>query len=396
MDRNNIGFGFSGMKRDLGIGASYAGLASGIFFLGYLFLQIPSGIWAQRWSAKKVVAIAMTLWGVFAVLTGVVQSLQQLLIVRFLTGLCEGAVLPPIIFILKHWFPQHERARANAYWMVSIPFSLMLMAPISGFILTFADWRLMFIIEGLMPIVWVAVWWLCVEDRPGQAKWLSPVERAYIEDSLAIDEKHLIKQTVDWKGAMVNRNIWLLVFCWFFTQIGGNGVTMWMPTVVKSFTSSSNLAVGFLTALAWLAGCIIMPLNSWHSDRTGERKYHVAVPMVLTGVFFFLSVLAGRENPVMAMIFLILCGGFAISFNGVWWTVPTMFVGDEVLAVAIGLINAIGNLGGFFGPWIFGFVRSVTSSFFGSILIAFLSCLVGALLMAMVKYERKAEVQVEA
>jgi len=248
---------------------------------------------------------------------------------------------------------------------------------------------LMFIIEGVLPIVWAGLWWICVEDRPSQAKWLSPIERAYIEDSLAADEKGLVKETTNWKEALGNRNVWLLVGCWFFAQIGSNGVTMWMPTVVKTFTGSSDLGMGFLVALPWLAACIFMPLNSLHSDRTGERKYHVAVPMALTGLFFFLSVLAGSANSVLAVMSLILCGGFSIAMNGVWWTIPTLFLGEEVLAVAIGLINAIGNLGGFFGPWIFGFLRSMTGSFFASVTVAFLMYLISAVLVSLVRYDSK-------
>jgi MFS family permease len=388
MDRNNIGFGFSGMERDLGIGAAYAGLAAGIFFIGYLFLQVPSGILAERWSAKKTVAIAITVWSICATLTAFVESLTQLLIIRFCIGFAEGAVLPPIVLLLKRWFPQHERARANACWMMSIPFSLMVMSPICGWILTVSDWRTMFLIEGLVPLAWVVVFWFGIEDRPDKAKWLSAVERQYIEDAIARERQAIGPQPGRLSDVLKNRNVLLLVFTWFFTQIGFSGYTAWLPTVLKEFTGSSNLAIGFLAALPWLVALVAMPANAAHSDRVGERRYHVAVPMAMVGIFFFLSVLAGSGHPTLAIACLVVCGGSAMSFNGVWWAIPTMFLADEVLAVAIGLINAVGNLGGFFGPFVLGFLRSTTGSFLQSAMFLALSCVFGAFLLLMLRYEK--------
>ncbi|MDR3538388.1 MAG: MFS transporter [Acetobacteraceae bacterium] len=388
VDRNNIGFGFSGMERDLGIGPAYAGLAAGVFFIGYLFLQIPSGIFAERWSAKKVIAIAITVWSIFATLMAFVQTPTQLLIIRFFLGFAEGSVLPPIVLLLKRWFPQHERARANAFWMISIPFALMVMAPICGWLLTISDWRTMFLIEGLVPLLWVVVFWFGIEDSPSKAKWLSAAERDYIENALAQEKKAIGTQPARLRDVLTNRNVLLLVVIWFCTQIGFSGYTAWLPTVLKEFTGRSNLVIGFLAGLPWLVALAAMPLNAAHSDRVGERRLHVAVPMAMVGIFFFLSVLAGSGHPVVAIACLIVCGASSMSFNGVWWAIPTIFLTDELLAVAIGLINAIGNLGGFFGPFVLGFLRSTTGSFLQSSLFLALACVLGSFLMLMLRYAR--------
>jgi MFS family permease len=388
MDRVNVGFGFAGMEKDLGIGATYAGLAGGIFFIGYLFLQIPSGLWAEKWGAKRVVAIALAVWSVCATLTGFVENLTQLLIVRFVIGFAEGAVLPPIVLLLKKWFPLKERGRANTFWMMSIPFSMVVMSPICGYILTVANWRVMFIIEGILPLLYVLVWWLCIEDSPAQAKWLSTAERTYIEESLAKDQQEMQKQSVSVKAALKNRNVIILVLVWFFTQIGFSGFNMWLPTVLKEFTGGSYLVIGFLAALPWMAAIVAMIIISRHSDKTGERKLHVALPLFFSGVFLLLSALIGKENPTFAIACLVLSGGLGISFNGIWWTIPTTFLTDEVLAVTLGLINAIGNLGGFVGPSIFGYLKSYTNSFLAGMIFLVLSSVLAAGLLLMVRYKK--------
>ena len=181
MDRINIGFGIPGMEKTLGIAADVAGLAGGIFFFGYMFLQIPGGQLAVTWSAKKFVFISLIVWGIFAILTGLVQNIAELLIVRFLLGVAEGGVWPATLILLAKWFPMEERGRANSYWMFCLPVASIIMSPISGWILTWTDWRTLFMLEGIPPLVWAAIWWFFIDESPDTAKWLSPEERSYLD-----------------------------------------------------------------------------------------------------------------------------------------------------------------------------------------------------------------------
>ncbi|UOF92546.1 MFS transporter [Fodinisporobacter ferrooxydans] len=388
MDRNNVGFGFAGMEKDLGIGATYAGLAGGIFFFGYLFLQIPGGLLAEKWSAKKFVTIALLVWGIFAIMTGFVQNLTELLVVRFLLGVAEGGVWPATLVMLSKWFPLNERARANSYWMLCIPVASLVMSPISGWILTHSDWRTMFMIEGLPPFLWAAIWWFFIAEDPSKAKWISKEEREYLEKTLAAEKQTMNKQATSFKDALKNRNVLLLVLVYFLIQIGFYGYGLWLPTVVKSISHGNNMTVGIISALPWLAAIFGLIINSKHSDKTGERKGHVAIAVIVGGIFLLISALIGKSNPALSIAALILCMGFMDSYNGVFWAIPAQFLSDEVLGAAMGLINAIGNLGGFFGPFIVGYLISQTHSFMAGMIFLVAALILSGILILRVRYDK--------
>ena len=373
IDRNNIGFAFPGMEADLGIGATYAGLAGGIFAIGYLFLQIPGGLWAERWSAKKLIFFALLAWGAFAMCTGFIHTVTQLLVVRFLVGFAEGCILPAIVLLLKRW----------------IPFAAMVMSPLCGLILPHTTWRAMFIIEGLLPIVFAVIWWFAIEDHPRDARWLSAEEREYLEKAAEEEGKRIDQpRNVPIFKAMLTRNVILLILIWFLTQTGFAGYSIWLPTMMKSLTGGSEMLVGWLTSLPWLIAMIMLVLNSRHSDKTGERRFHVIVPAVVSALFLLAStLLAGHEMLTAAVISLICCGGLIQCYYGIWWTIPTTFLTAEVLAVTLGAINAIGNLGGFFGPWLFGYFKDVTQSSVGGMAFLVTASIVAPLLLLLLRQE---------
>src|SRR2546423_14833944 len=188
MDRVNIGFAIPGIEKSLAVSATIAGLASGIFFVGYVLLQIPGGQLAMKWSAKRFVLFSLIAWGICAILTGLAQNATQLLIVRFLLGVAEGGVWPATLVLLARWFPLEERARANSYWMFCIPVSSIVMAPISGWILSWADWHTLLILEGIPPLLWAVIWWLVIADEPEKASWLAPAERSYLAEQFASEQ----------------------------------------------------------------------------------------------------------------------------------------------------------------------------------------------------------------
>jgi len=362
MDRNNIAFGFFGMQKDLGIGATGMGFAAGIFFFGYLFLQVPGGLLAQRWSAKKFITGSLVLWGLCSVATGFVQDYTQLLIVRFLLGVVEGGVSPATMILLTKWFPLNERARANGYWYLCIPVASIITAPLSGWILTYYDWRMMFILEGLPPLVWAAVWWYLVDDDPSKAKWISKEEKEYLTTTLTLEKQEIKKQVPSIRHALKNRNVILLLVLFCFLQVGFYGYGLWLPTLVKSITGGSMMSVGWISAIPWLLAAIGSIINSTHSDKTGDYKWHIAIPIFAGALFLSLSVLMGKENPVLALGALSICLGFMYCY-AVYWAALSSFIAEDTLAIAMGTINAIGNLGGFFGPFIVGYLVERTGNF---------------------------------
>jgi sugar phosphate permease len=389
MDRINIGFGIPGIEKSLGASATIAGLASGIFFFGYLFLQIPGGHWAITWSAKKFVMISLIVWGIFAILTGLAQNTVQLLIIRFILGVAEGGVWPATLVLLANWFPLQERARANSYWMFCLPVASIIMAPISGWILTWSDWRTLFIVEGIPPLIWAILWWLMVDDSPDKARWISPEERAYLDEKFAEDRRNALPQEQgSWKEGLKHGKVWWLVVVYFLIQVGFYGVTLWLPVMVKNLTKQGFGLVGIISALPFVAAVIGLYLNANHSDRTGERKLHVAIPLIIGGIMLLLSGLLGPGSALLGIIFLILTEGFVLPYVGVFWTLPPLFLGGESLGSGMGLINALGNLGGFVGPFLVGYLIDATGSSLPGIVLLCL-CLVAAGIMVIVfRYQR--------
>ncbi|NMP21400.1 MFS transporter [Sulfobacillus harzensis] len=383
MDRINVGFGFSGMEKSLHISAAIAGLAGGIFFFGYLFLQVPGGWFASRISAKKFVFYALLVWGVFAILTGLVSNEAELLIVRFLLGVAEGGVWPATLILLARWFPIEERARANMYWMFCLPVAAIIMAPISGAIVAHMSWRYLFIFEGIPPFIWAAIWWWTVDDSPETAKFISPEERDYLRAKFAEDTSRYQPSANNWRAAFSNGRIWLLVAVYFLVQVGFYGFSLWLPTVIKDVTKTGFTATGLLTALPYVAAVIFMWINANHSDRTLERRAQTALPLIFGGIMLILSALT-TQIIFLSVIFLILTEGFMLPYVGVFWTLPPLIVAEDALGPTNGLINGIGNLGGFFGPYVVGALITATGTTFAGLVFLTIALLVaGGLLFTL-------------
>jgi sugar phosphate permease len=363
IDRNNIAFGMFGIQKELGIAATASGLAAGIFFFGYVFMQVPGGLLAEKWSAKRFITIALLVWGVTSMATALVQNLTQLLIIRFVLGVVEGGVSPATMILLTKWFPLSERSRANALWYLCIPAASIITGPVSGWILTHYDWRMLFILEGAPAVLWAIVWWFLIDDAPRNAAWISPAERDYLETTIAAEKKEIKADTPSIRQVLHNRNVVLLLVLFCFLQVGFYGYGLWLPTLVKSLSQGSMMQVGWISAIPWVCAMIGSLLLSARADKTRDYKTYIAGPILLAALFLTLSVLAGPARPVLAITMLSICLGFMYCY-AVYWTALTAFVADEVLAVAMGTINALGNLGGFFGPFIVGFLIDRTGTMY--------------------------------
>jgi MFS family permease len=389
MDRINVGFAFSGMEKDLGFGAAVAGLAGGIFFVGYMILQIPGGHLAAVWSAKKFVFAALIGWGIFAVLNGLVQNTPELLADRFLLGVAEGGVWPATLILLAKWFPLEERARANSYWMFCLPIAAIIVSPLSGWILTWSSWRTLFIIEGIPAFVWAAIWWFNIEESPDTAKWITPPEREYLHQKFAQDRGVVqVESGGSWAAGLSSPKVWLLVLVYFLIQVGFYGFSLWLPTIVKLLTSGNEALVGGLTAIPYVAAVFGLYINAVHSDRTGERKWHVAIPLIGGGIALLISGLIGKSSPVAGFIFLILTEGFLLPYVGVFWTLPPMILDAVALGPAMGLINALGNLGGFVGPYAVGALIARTGADTDGIWVLVVALILAGLIILTFRYKQ--------
>lgn len=361
MDRINIAFAMpGGMATELGITASMMGLAGGIFFIGYLFLQVPGGKLAVHGSGKKFIGWSLLAWAVISILSGLVTNHYQLLFLRFALGVAEGGMLPVVLTMISNWFPDKERGRANAIVIMFVPLAGIITAPLSGWIISALDWRMLFIIEGLLSAVVMVLWMLTVSDRPQEAKWISKEERDYLittlrEEQRAIQGKQV--GSVSLKAVLGDRTMWHLIALNFFYQAGIYGYTLWLPTILKELTHSGMGMVGMLATLPYIGAMFGMLLFSNLSDRSGKRKVFIVVPLACFALCLFLSVTL-REHMWWSFAALVGCGVFLQSAAGVFWTIPAKLFSAEAAGGARGVINALGNLGGFCGPYFVGVLIS--------------------------------------
>lgn len=386
MDRINIAFAMpGGMADELGVSASMVGLAGGIFFVGYLFLQVPGGKLAVHGSGKRFIGWSLLAWAVISILTGFVTNHYQLLFLRFALGVAEGGMLPVVLTMISNWFPDKERGRANAIVIMFVPLAGIITAPLSGWIIAALDWRMLFIIEGLLSAVVMVLWMLTISDRPQEAKWISERERDYLITTLAEEQKAIAAKAVknaSLSEVMADKTLWHLIALNFFYQAGIYGYTLWLPSIVKELTQSGMGKVGMLATLPYIAAMFGMLMFSNLSDRSGKRRAFIAVPLTGLALCLTLSVIL-REQIWLSFAALVGCGFFLQAAAGIFWTIPAKIFSAEAAGGARGLINALGNLGGFCGPYIVGVLISQYSQSIGVYSLALSVALAAVLAMTL-------------
>src|SRR2546429_247097 len=393
LDRMNVGAAALQMPHDLGFSDHVIGLGAGIFFLGYFLLEIPGALIVERWSARRWIARIMISWGLMTVLMAFIHTARQFYLVRFLVGAAEAGFLPGVIVYLTHWFRYQDRAKSVAVFYAANPLSYVIGSPLAGLLLGLSwlglrGWRWLFILEGIPAIVLgvITIWYLT--DWPHQAGWLPADERAWITTELQREKeskKRLGSHSI-WQ-ALRHRDVILLTFCYFCAMSGSYGIAFWLPTILKRLSGLSDLKVTLLAALPYVAAFITQQLNGWHSDRTCERRWHAALPIFLCGVTLVFAVVY-RANPTVSILLFIVAGGAFYGFQPCFWAVPTLFLSESAAAASIGLINAVGNLGGFVGPLVMGYLAGRTHSFSAGLLYLVASLFVSGLLMLAVGAKR--------
>lgn len=393
LDRMNIGAAALEMPHDLGFNDRVVGLGAGIFFIGYFLLQIPGALIAERWSVRRWIAGIMVCWGILTMMMAFIHNARQFYAVRFLVGAAEAGFFPAVVVYLTHWFRASDRAKALAGFYAAMPLSYVFGSPIAGVLLGLSwlglsGWRWLFILEGIPAIFLGLMAFVYLTDWPRQAGWLNPEERTWITTQLDA-EKNAKKKNHSYTiwQALRHRDVILLSLSYFFATAGNYGIAFWLPTILKRSFKGSDLKVTLLAALPYLAGFICQQLNGWHSDRSRERRWHSAVPVLLCGLSLFLAVTEG-SSLALSVTFFTMMGGAYFAFHPAFWAIPTEFLSESGAAASIGLINSVGNLGGFAGPLILGYLTARTRSFTDGLLCLVGSFFISAILILLVRAGR--------
>jgi MFS transporter, ACS family, tartrate transporter len=362
LDRVNVSFAGATMSRDLALSAAAFGGAAGIFFIAYFFFEVPSNLALDRFGARRWIARIMLTWGLVSGAQAFVTGQLSFNVVRLLLGVAEAGFFPGIIFYLTLWFPSAYRARIVGLFMFAIPISTVIGAPISGLILNLEGvyglhgWQWMFIIEALPSLLMAFAVWFYLTDRPREARWLHEDESGWLQARLDAERRN--REAIvhlSWLRSLRDPRVIAFGFVYMGLNIPQYGLSFFLPQIVNAFGGLSNFEAGVITALPYAVGAIGMILWGRHSDSTGERKFHVVIPLAMIVVGLGLAAIAA--SPIVKMLWICLAGFGFFAVLPVFWTLPTALLSGTAAAAGIAAINSIGNLGGYFGPQIFGLLR---------------------------------------
>jgi D-galactonate transporter len=394
LDRVNVGFAKLQMNADLGFSDTVYGLGAGIFFIGYGLCEIPSNLALVRFGARIWIARIMITWGLISAGMMFVQGVQSFYVMRFTLGVAEAGFLPGIIYYLSQWFPREQRARAVSWFMIGIPLSVVFGGPLSGWLLGFdghlglKGWQWLYVVEGLPAVLlgFVVLWYLT--DKPADARWLKAEQRQWL--SARIEAEHLDAESrhrISVGDALVHPTVWLLALIMFCCQTGSYGLTLWVPTIVKGLSGFSDVEVGLFSALPYIAAAAGMILIGRSSDRSGERFMHVAIPTAIGAIGFIATGLLSSPIPAMMALAVAAVGDYGT--RGPFWALPGKFLVGGSAAAAIALINTMGAVGGFVGPYAVGYLKDSTGSFAAPLFLLAGILLVGSVLTLVLRKSPK-------
>ena len=394
LDRTSVAYGAIGMSRTLGFNDRVFGLGAGIFFVSYVALQIPGALMIERWSARRCITSILIAWGSLTALTGLVHTPGQLYGARLMLGAAEAAFFPGVVVYLSHWFIREDRAKAGSNFMAAIPLSFIVGSPLAGWILGHPwlgidGWRWMFLLEGMPAVLLGVVAFFYLTDWPKDAAWLAPEQRRWIEQKLE-EEKPVSERPISVWQALRSRPILLLSSVAFLQYFVFYTFIFWMPTMLKRQSGFSDMRVGLLGSVPYLVGLVVMLISGWHSDKTGERRWHSAVPLFVAALALVGLITLPASMGITMALFTILCSTEA--FLPVFWAMPTEILSESAAAAGVGMVNAVGSVAGFAGPYLFGYLNSRMGSFsYGLGLMAVLAIIGGLLVLQVPAVPRAAE-----
>ncbi len=386
LDRINVGFAALQMKQQLGFSDTVYGSGASIFFVGYFLFQVPSNMALERFGARRWIALLMVLWGIISASMFLIRSPHSFYALRFLLGAAEAGFFPGVVFYLQRWFPPSARAAVISIFLTAGPVSGLLGSPLSGYLLDFdgrhglAGWQWMFLMEGIPAIVFGFLTYVFLSETPDDSKWLTPSEKDWIREAQQ-GETALTPATTAAQNTtsfLWNPRLWAFAMISFGLNTCTYGVSLWLPTAMKAFTASSNILLGLISAIPYLLAVSIMVAVGVHSDRQGERRWHVA----LSAFSGAMALLIASEST--AIVVSVAAYGLALaassSMAGPFWAMASPTFSASTAARSIALINAIGNLGSGFGPYLIGYLKTITGSFEGGLWgVALVMALAGVL-----------------
>lgn len=394
--RSNLGYAAITMNADLGITDAVFGLVAGVFFIGYVVFEVPSNILLDRFGARIWIARILITWGIIIVLTGFVQNVPQLMAARLLLGLAEAGFFPGVILYLSRWYLGRDAAKSVAMFMLAIPFSYMIGAPISGWIidnvhwLGMPSWRWIFILEGFPSIIGGIVCLFVLPNAVKDVKWLDQEEKEWLRTSLETEaslkpvkaKKHLSKE------AFLNPAVWILIFVYFACQMGEYGLAFWTPLIIERIGGNlSATTIGLLTAATYVLGAVTMIWWGRRSDRLRERRWHNIIPFVVCAIVML--VIGNFADSMLAVVFLGLIVGAVYAMFGPFWSLQSYYLTGATAAVGIALINSFGNVAGFVSPYLIGAMSTATGNqFAGFYVIAAIMLVAAAVIFVAINNEK--------
>jgi sugar phosphate permease len=363
LDRANFGFAVAGgMADDLHITPNTSTLLSSLFFLGYFFFQIPGAHYAATRTAKKLIFISLILWGALAAATGMVNDTTTLIVIRFMLGVVESAVMPAMLILLSQWFTKEERSRANTFLILGNPVTVLWMSVLSGYLIESMGWRWMFIIQGAPGIIWAFIWWKLIDERPINATWLSDEEKLAVEEKLKAGQAG-IKPVKNYAEAFKSRKVVLLCLQYLFWSLGVYGFVMWLPSIIKAAPNMDMVATGWLSSVPYVFAVIGMLSASYFSDKTGNRKVFIWPFLLTAAICLYTAVWVGTDRFWVAYVLLVIAGAALYTPYGPFFAAIAEILPKNVAGGAIGLINSLGALGSFIGSYLVGYLNTETGNF---------------------------------
>ena len=394
LDRASVAYAAIGMKHDLEFDDGVFGLGFGIFFLGYVTIQIPGTILVERWSARKMICLSMVAWGAMTGLTALVHSPSELYLARFLLGAAEASFFPGVVMYLSHWFVREDRAKATSNFMAAIPLSLVIGSPIAGWILGLSwrgipGWRWLFVVEGIPAVLLGIVSYFFLTDTPREAAWLNAEQKNWLENTLAAQRPRVQKATL-WQ-AFRSRTVLLLGTIAFLNYAVFYSLIFWQPTILKRQSGLTDAQVGLLGAIPYLVYFIAVQINGWHSDKNCERRWHAIVPLLVAMVGMVGMI--GHPSSVPLVVLLLTLVAIGNCYVTIFWVIPTEILSPSIAAGSVGLISCFGSVAGFGGPYAFGYLNKTTGSFTVGWIGLVVFALLGVIAMFQVPTAREASIR---
>jgi D-galactonate transporter len=368
LDRVNVGFAKLQMLNDLKFSDTVFGLGAGVFFLGYFLFEVPSNVILHKVGARRWIARIMITWAIISGAFMFVSTPLSFYVMRFLLGLAEAGFFPGIILYLTYWFPAQRRARMVCTFMTAIPLAGLIGGPLSGWIMEafagvrgYAGWQWLFVLEAVPAVILGIVVLLYLDDGIRSAKWLDEGEKRLLETHIANEAKDKVAHP-SLRSMFADPRVWLMALIYFCCVMGQYGLTFWMPTLIKTAGIKGVLNIGLFTAIPYSAAVVTMLLLGRSSDKRGERRWHLVIPMLLGAVGLVGSALAGTTNTGIAIVFLSMAAAGVLSSAPLFWSLPTAFLSGVAAAAGIAAINSVGNLAGFAAPFLIGAIKDLTQS----------------------------------